>query len=127
MVLVCRMPSFRRPKTALKSELNGQIFSHSVPIWFQVLVFGRGIHLACFFASIFLVGGCSPSCFHMFIGFATVFIDFLKFWGVLSIIFPNVHRFCNGVYGFSSMCVVSSRCVFRRFSLVVHRFLVVFH
>ena len=31
----------------------------------------------CFFS--FLVGGCSPSFFHIFIGFAAVFIDFLAF------------------------------------------------
>ena len=29
--------------------------------------------------------------------------------GVLSVIFPHFHRFCSGVYRFSSICAVSSR------------------
>ena len=50
-----------------------------------------------FFFNFFLVGGCSPSFFHIFIGFATVLIDFLAF-----VLFPL-------------------------FSLIAHRFLIVLH
>ena len=41
------------------------------------------------------------------------FVFFCLFFGgrrgLLSVIFPDGHRFCSGVYRFSSICVVSSR------------------
>ena len=47
---------------------------------FTAISNGRGISLAFVFACCFVGGGgCSPSVFHIFIGFATVFIDFLAF------------------------------------------------
>ena len=73
---------------------------------------------------------------NQFVLFHFFFFVFFFGRGVLSIIFPHVHRFCNGVYGFSSICVVSSSfflgfliswCFFHWFSLIFHRFLIVFH